>query len=257
MLLRSSAYQTIRQRLLNGKLEPGKRVSELALSKEMGISRAPVREAINQLASEGLIMQIPNAGSFVKRPSRIDLENLYQLRMWLESEAAAETARRVTERRLRQMEEALREMQAVAHQHRETGEAILTGTLLGRHVTADLSFHLALIRGCGNRMVSKLVGDYHLMSQVWCALPEEHDLQNLARTYREHARIYRAVRNGRSDLARQYMQEHLALASRKALDRYDWRERQQATKISGESTWPEGLRETVLRIESWDDPDLD
>ncbi len=249
LLLRNSAYQTIRQRLLNRELRPGKRVSELALAKEMGISRAPVREAINQLASEGLVMQIPNAGTFVKRPNRIDIENLYQLRIWLEGEAAAETARRVSDRRLKQMHDALDAMQAVAHNHRDAGRRLLSGTLLFRHVTNDLAFHLALIRGCGNRMVSKLVGHHHMMSQVWCDLPEKHDLKNLARVYGEHARIYRAVQDGDAAAARHRMREHLMIACRNALQRYDWSQRQQAVEAVEELVWPETLREVVVQME--------
>ncbi len=248
-LLRNNAYQTIRQRLLKRELEPGTRVSELALAKEMGISRAPVREAINRLASEGLVMQIPNAGTFVKRPNRIDLENLYQVRLWLECEAAAETAHHASQRRLKQMQDALDQMQAVAREHQGTGRRFLSEELFDRHLAGDLAFHLALIRGCGNRMVSKLVDHHHLMSQIWCAVPEE----DIARVYSEHLRIFHAVRDGDGEAARQLMREHLTVACHNALDRYDWHQRQQAAEGTEEIAWPETLREGVVQMEEGTD----
>ena len=244
-LLRNNAYQTIRQRLLKRELEPGTRVSELALAKEMGISRAPVREAINRLASEGLVMQIPNAGTFVKRPNRIDLENLYQVRLWLECEAAAETASRAGRRRLKQLQDALDQMQAVAREHQGTGRRFLSEELFDRHLAGDLTFHLALIRGCGNRMVSKLVDHHHLMSQIWCAVPEE----DIARVYGEHLRIFHAVRDGDGNAARRLMQEHLTIARRNALERYDWHQRQQSAEETAENAWPETLRENNVQGE--------
>ena len=82
--LAKDAYRVIRHRLAVGKLAPGARVSELALSKEFGISRGPVREVIGRLASEGLIDRMPNVGAFVKKLSHEELQDLYELRMWIE-----------------------------------------------------------------------------------------------------------------------------------------------------------------------------
>ena len=68
--LRKSAYQLLRQRLVRRQLSLGSRISESALSRELGTSRGPVREAIKDLVGEGLIEQIGNMGTYVKKPSR-------------------------------------------------------------------------------------------------------------------------------------------------------------------------------------------
>ena len=221
----------------------------MALSKEMGTSRGPVREAINRLVSEGLVEQVPNAKPLVHKPDRTDLEDLYQLRQWLEGEAAAEAARRIDEPHLAELERICNEMRAIAHEHRHSGRRFAEGDLLYRHATTDLSFHVTLIRASGNRRVMKVIADHHAMSQVWCFLQEQHDLRSLARLYREHARIMRAVRRGDAEAARGHMQEHIDLGRQKALDRYDWRQRQLAASKQTESSWPASLGETLRRME--------
>ena len=61
----------------------------------MGVSHIPVREAISQLCSEGLVEQIPRRGAFVRQPNRQELVELIELRKVLECNAAAQAARRI------------------------------------------------------------------------------------------------------------------------------------------------------------------
>ena len=72
--LKEDVYRVIRDRVLTGPLSPGSRISESALSRELGTSRAPVREAIQQLVTEGLIKQVAQMGTFVSKPNRIELQ---------------------------------------------------------------------------------------------------------------------------------------------------------------------------------------
>ena len=62
-VLRKQVYEAIRGQVLTGRLRPGGRVAELALARELGVSRTPVREAIAQLVHEGLLEQIPAEGT--------------------------------------------------------------------------------------------------------------------------------------------------------------------------------------------------
>src|SRR5688572_29324313 len=62
------AYDSIRKRIVAGHLRPGDRVSEYAEAKALGVSRGPVREAVRQLVSEGLVEKLPGIGSFVRGP---------------------------------------------------------------------------------------------------------------------------------------------------------------------------------------------
>src|SRR5580658_11189176 len=82
--VRERAYQHIKQLIADGSLEAGWSISELALAKELGSSRTPIREAMKQLDAEGLVEQGPNGGMTVAQLKREDIIELYELREALE-----------------------------------------------------------------------------------------------------------------------------------------------------------------------------
>src|SRR3954467_8928108 len=77
-----------RRRILNGELGTGVNLSELALAEEFGVSRTPVREALKQLQTEGLVEIRPRVGTFVSTPSRREITELFQMKELLEAAAA-------------------------------------------------------------------------------------------------------------------------------------------------------------------------
>jgi DNA-binding GntR family transcriptional regulator len=102
--LKQRAYDHIRQKLMSGVLIGGSRISDAELAEEIGISRTPVREAIIQLETEGVIEQIPRFGSFIRMLSREELIHLYELREVLEGHNAAMAAERATPEEVRRLE---------------------------------------------------------------------------------------------------------------------------------------------------------
>lgn len=81
------AYHTIRKLLVEFKLKPEERINEVQLSRSIGLSRTPVREALNRLASEGFVTLTPNRGFFVRALSTEGLLDLYELRSIIECAA--------------------------------------------------------------------------------------------------------------------------------------------------------------------------
>ena len=92
-----AATELIRQAILDGRLEPGSRLKEEELARELGISRTPVREALLVLQAEGLIETTPNRGAVVVTHDADDLIDLYQLRALLEGYAARQAAATVSD----------------------------------------------------------------------------------------------------------------------------------------------------------------
>ncbi|MDZ7618824.1 MAG: GntR family transcriptional regulator, partial [Patescibacteria group bacterium] len=74
------AYSRIQEEILRGELPPGGRVSEISLAKQLGLGRAPVREALRQLQNDGVMRQIPRYGTVVRMPRRRDVIDIYELR---------------------------------------------------------------------------------------------------------------------------------------------------------------------------------
>src|ERR1700693_2760220 len=78
----------IRRRIVNGEFELGASLSEAALASEFGVSRTPVREALKQLQTEGLVKTQPRVRTFVSVPSRVEIIELFQIREIIEGAAA-------------------------------------------------------------------------------------------------------------------------------------------------------------------------
>ena len=83
--LTEKSYRHIRDLLVDGELQPGDRLVTRVLAEKIGVSLAPVREAIFRLSSEGLVEHVPGAGAFVRTPQAQDLEELYVLREAVEN----------------------------------------------------------------------------------------------------------------------------------------------------------------------------
>ncbi|WP_461210661.1 GntR family transcriptional regulator [Desulfocurvus sp. DL9XJH121] len=104
----------IRQRILDGKLNPGDKVTEVAIATELTISRAPVREALQTLVKEGLIQSSPQRGKYIAALTAKEIENSYFTGAVLEAAAVAHVLDSYTEEDFLRMEEILRRMYDVA-----------------------------------------------------------------------------------------------------------------------------------------------
>lgn len=82
--LSSSIVQTVKQRIIAWEYPPDHRFTEEALSREFGVSRSPVREALRILATNGLVRKLPNRGYSVRQVNPREVEELYELRLALE-----------------------------------------------------------------------------------------------------------------------------------------------------------------------------
>ena len=82
--LRDVVFNTLRQAILRGELQPGERLMEIQLAQRLGVSRTPVREAIRKLELEGLVLMIPRRGAEVAEITRQDLEDVLEVRAALE-----------------------------------------------------------------------------------------------------------------------------------------------------------------------------
>lgn len=81
---RGQIVRHLRQLIVNGNVQPGERLTETRLADQLGVSRAPLREAIRDLVDSGLVESLPYKGLFVRSVTRQDLEELYSLRTALE-----------------------------------------------------------------------------------------------------------------------------------------------------------------------------
>lgn len=171
-------YRRVRGLLLEGGYEPGQRLNEVALAERLEVSRGPVREALERLSQEGLVVRVPRRGTFVRRYGRHEVRELMELRRVLESAAGRLAVERASAEEL----EAMRELQTAA-------DAMIKR---GSGYPPDKDFHQAVVRLAKNRELERTSGLVY--DQLRLARSLSSKTAGRAReAWREHAAILRAL----------------------------------------------------------------
>ena len=100
--------RSLEQDILTGEFGDGERLSELDLCQRFDVSRTPVREALHQLSSAGLLELLPRRGAFVRRPGFVEVVEMFDVMGELEAMCGRLTARRISEHELKALEAACR-----------------------------------------------------------------------------------------------------------------------------------------------------
>ncbi|MCH1883992.1 GntR family transcriptional regulator [Agrococcus sp. ARC_14] len=98
------AYQALKQDIVQCRLRPGEVIVDARLAATYGMSKTPIRQAINLLDREGLIVVVPRKGTFVKSVDFTEVQDIYRLRALVEPEAAVLASRRATKEELDSLE---------------------------------------------------------------------------------------------------------------------------------------------------------
>ncbi|HEV8105283.1 MAG TPA: GntR family transcriptional regulator [Gaiellaceae bacterium] len=198
-------YEHLRAAILEGRLEPGTELTEVALAEQLGVSRGPLREAIGRLAAEGLVSVSPRRGAVVRSLSKEEFLQLYQVREALERMAMQLAVLRLTDEEFDGLTALNEEMAAHA-----------AGNKVEAFFEANLAFHARLLEASGNEKLQELyrqllgqLGRYRLRSLTLRG--------NLQRSVSEHKTILRAARRGDAERAAQLMAEHIRVPQRRAM----------------------------------------
>jgi DNA-binding GntR family transcriptional regulator len=186
--LRDAAVLRIREAILQGKLKPGQRILEVEMAKELGISRAPVREAIRQLEHEGLVVSTAHRGTYVMALSPQDAKEIFSLRAALEGLAIMLVVQSRNAEVLDQLDKSVDEMQACVENDME-------GV-----VQADFRFHEILCRAANHQ---RLLDIWSSMSVQIRALLSITDLQYLgpSEVVPRHRALLEAMRASEAERA--------------------------------------------------------
>lgn len=171
----------LRTDVLTGELRPGDQLIQETIAERHGVSRIPVREALQALASEGLVSYYPNRGYFVTELSATDLIEVYRLRRLLETEAIEHAVPMLTDADI----EHLRELSAAVDQ-------AAAGHDLVRLTEANRAFHFALFECAGMPRMTKLLRQLWDASDVYRSLYFQQPT-NRDRVSREHEQMLQAL----------------------------------------------------------------
>ncbi len=226
---RQRAYEFIQGKIQSGDWPGGTVVSELALSRELGSSRTPVREAVRQLAGEGFLEQAPNRTMAVARLTRADIAEIYELREAIEVYAVGKAARftlgpAVVER----LRSFLQQSDNLRSELEKSGQPRLNDEQMSRFIQADLGFHTLLLHAAANHRMLKLVSETRLLIRIFSIRRDGHSAAQLRAIQQQHEAILNAVENGRGEEAKAILAEHISASGLERMEAYDHWERERA-----------------------------
>jgi DNA-binding GntR family transcriptional regulator len=190
-------HRYLREKIIDGKFAEGKRLVEVDIATELGVSRTPVREALWQLRSMNLIRQV-GTGYEVTNIRR-ELLEILDVRAALESYAVRRAAGVITKDQLAVIADICNKMEQLPFHATED------------RAKCNRSFHEQLIRAAGNERLLRLVSDYQ---DYFTVVQPLFDEKFIARTQREHRAILNALRQGDGEKAATYVTQHVLGAAK-------------------------------------------
>jgi len=251
--LKEKAYDHIFGKMLIGAMRPGTRLSDIHLAREIGISRTPVREAIIQMETQGLVEQVEGVGPRVSNLQRPDLEETFELREILEVAAIGKAVTRITDSELNELQSICDQYLAATRLLRESNNTARSWQLFDRMVILDMAFHLNVMRTARNRRLLRIIGDVHVLSRILrrrAELPGVEILTRSALVWRDHVRIVRAMRKRDVAASQLWMSRHIERARQYHLDAFDWHQRQFGMVGAGDGDLPPHVSRMLSGMES-------
>jgi DNA-binding GntR family transcriptional regulator len=193
--LAQSAAERLRSEIVQGVRAPGEMLAEPTIAAALGVSRAPLREALLELERDGLVEFDERGRTRVCTMTPEDFEDLYTLRLALEPAAAAQAAGRATDRELALLEANIADMKVV----RELAD-------LSR---LDLEFHALVMRASGRRRLCAIWNSLRPQLELWLAAVHQKQGRVRGLTVKSHSELLAALQQGFAEPARQMMQRHI------------------------------------------------
>jgi len=207
-------YQLIKEAIVVGKYRPGMRLTEEFLAREWQVSRTPVREALKQLESEGLLTPL-RRGMIVRTFSREDIRQIYDLRTLLEGYAAGQAALYRSPEELKEMQEAnLAYEQALREQEPRDLDGML-GIL-----RINQRFHEAVHAASRNEHLRFHIGKLIVLPLVFQSF-YWYDRSEQLRSLEFHRIILEAIEKRDGDRAKIAMHEHICQGRDRVLKHVD------------------------------------
>lgn len=206
--LRHVVTEQIRQAILDGQIKPGEWLRQERLAQELGVSQMPIREALKELAAEGLVEHIPYRGVRVVEFTAEDVEDLYAQRCFLEARAARAAAARISEETLAQ----LRELVAQMRSH-------LADEDLPLYRELNRQFHQLIAQASGRQYLIRTLNQLwaNFPNMLWANFPQTARSSNPERTPQDvlqHEAIVEALARHDEEAAERLMREHIESAGR-------------------------------------------
>lgn len=207
--LAEAVYESILEAILAGRLIPGTILSEVALAKQLQVSRTPVHDALRQLGKDGVIEQSTGRRARVASFTHDDIFEIFELRKYLEGPAAELAAGRMDQRQLAPLRTLANDLAA------DTTRIDWTE----RWADFDEEFHRVIADSSGNRRLAHDINRYRLLHRGFNRMST--DVASLQQALREHFEILDALENRQGARAREAMVHHIAVWQQYFIDHFN------------------------------------
>ncbi|MES5487190.1 GntR family transcriptional regulator [Bradyrhizobium sp. INPA03-11B] len=200
--LGETVYEHILAELMSLRIAPSSRINIDTLAREMGVSQTPIREALSRLEEQGLVVKTHNVGySAAPQIDAVRFNELYDLRLLLEPEAAARTAARISDAEIKALADLTRRMNG-------SGANDARGSY-SRFAMLDAEFHDRILKLCGNSLIYEALSRLHIHLHLF-RLHFHAKVTSCA--IREHEALGAAFVERDSEKARRAMKRHIELS---------------------------------------------
>lgn len=238
--LTDQAHARMLELIVSGELEPGQRVSEQVLSRQLRIGRTPVREAIRALVAEGIMEQIPRYGTLVRKQELRDVVEVFEVREAIESFAVYNATARLQARDLEVLQKLYRTIEDVAAKVRKDPRKASDKELTRRIVESDQAFHLYLIHAAGNRRIIKIMTETQVLARSFMGKVAQQSLELIENACRDHGALWEALKKGDGEAARDVMIRHIRKSRQEAVDYFERIANERPATLPD---WPSYLKE--------------
>ena len=195
--LREIIYEDLKNQILRGKLIPGTRLMEIDLSKKMGASRTPIREALKMLAEDNLVAIEPNKGAYVSKISLRDLLEIIEIRESMDESTSYHAAERIDEATKDKLYNAMVNYNKAA----KNGDQ-------SQMIKWDTAFHSIIVEATGNKVMMQIANQIRELVLRFRYL-YYGDFERSAHVEPEHLAIYEAIVSGDAEKAKEASQLHI------------------------------------------------
>ena len=195
--LRDVVFETLREAIITGKIEPGEKLLEVHIAKTLGVSRTPVREAIHSLELEGLAEINPRHGACVTKITEKSMKEVLEVRRALDTLTIELACERITEKQLMELERACMKFE----------RAVANGENL-EIAASDVAFHNIIIEASGNEKLKGLLNN--IFEQMYRYRYEYiKDKSGRNQLVTEHRAIFESLKRRDKEVAVKSAQIHI------------------------------------------------
>jgi DNA-binding GntR family transcriptional regulator len=194
------AYQALQRAIVSGKFRPGAPLPLDSIASQFEISVTPVREALNRLERDGLVVKVPYQGWLVRQFDEQEVRNLYEVRIGLERFTVRLACGRITPEEVRWLE-----------QHQLKGESDLLSGDMDSYWAYNRDLHGAILRAAKNSELSSAMAPVSLKAQMLTAATIRM-AGRPPRAIREHRELIELIAAGRIPEAEDLIDRHLSSA---------------------------------------------